>query len=276
MSNIEFRPKQTLGQNFLVDENVARKIVNFFSATPDDVVIEIGAGFGVLTKYLVQNSKHVIAVEIDRYLIERLKRKFSIQKNFTLVEGDFLKTDITELLLQSEISPFGSPTFKIGKEVRVIGNIPYHITSQVVFKIFEHRDFFKDMQLMIQREVAQRIVAKPRTKDYGILSVFSQFYSVPKLAFHVSPNVFNPKPDVESSVVRWDFENAPEFELKDMDLFRAIVRGSFNHRRKMLRKSLQQVTHISGKLNEVDFDLTKRPEELTVEQFVELSNLLSE
>ena len=119
-------------------------------------------------------------------------------------------------------------------------------------------------------------MAKPGTKDYGILSVFSQFYSKPKLEFHVSPNVFNPKPDVESSVISWDFENAPDFAVKDMQLFRAIVRGSFNHRRKMLRKSLQQVPGLSDKLARINFDLTKRPEELTVGEFVDLSNLLSD
>ncbi len=129
---------------------------------------------------------------------------------------------------------------------------------------------------MIQREVAQRIIAKPRTKDYGILSVFSQFYSKPKLIFGVSANVFNPKPDVESAVVNWDFENAPEFEVKDMELFRAIVRGSFNQRRKMLRKSLQQLPEISHKLGDLKFDLRKRPEELIVDEFVELSNFLSD
>lgn len=269
MTKPGFRPKQTLGQNFLLDENVSRKIVNSFSVTPDDVIVEIGAGFGALTKYLVADCKHLIAVEIDRYLIEELKRKFSPLANFSLVEGDFLKIDIQQYLLHPELA--GSAGL-----LRVIGNIPYHITSPVIFKIFEHRAFFKDLQLMIQREVGQRIIAKPSTKDYGILSVFSQFYSKPQLVFHVSRNVFKPKPDVESSVVNWDFENAPEFDVKDMELFRAIVRGSFNQRRKMLRKSLQKLPGISHKLTEIKFDLRKRPEELIVDEFVELSNLLSD
>lgn len=262
MTKIDFRPKQTLGQNFLVDENVARKIVNSFAATKDDVVVEIGAGLGVLTKYLVEDCKHLIAVEIDRHLIEKLKHQFSMLENFTLLEGDFLKMDF---------EPYFSE-----RPLRIIGNIPYHITSPVIFKIFEVRQFFKNLQLMIQREVGQRIVAKPSTKDYGILSVFSQFYSKPQLVFHVSPNVFKPKPDVESSVINWDFENAPEFQVKDMELFRAVVRSSFNQRRKMLRKSLQKLPEISHKLGEIKFDLRKRPEELIVDEFVELSNLLSD
>ncbi len=259
MNKLTFRPKQSLGQNFLVDENIARKIIKNLTPNPQDVIIEIGPGFGVLTKYVIPQVKQVIGVEIDRDLCRDLREQFSQFENFNLIEGDFLKTDLTQY-------------WEEGDPIRFLGNIPYHITSPVIFKIFQIRKFVSDMTLMIQREVAERIVAPPGGKDYGILSVFSQLYSAPKILFHVSKNVFKPKPDVDSSVIRWDFSKPENVDVENEEVFDKIVHLTFQQRRKMLRKSLQQIPDFPEYSDKISFDLEKRPEELSVSDFAELSN----
>jgi 16S rRNA (adenine1518-N6/adenine1519-N6)-dimethyltransferase len=256
-----FRPKKSLGQNFLVDENIARKIIRYLAPNPEDVVLEIGPGFGVLTKYLIPAVKHVFAVEIDRNLTKELKQRFAGEKTFKLIQGDFLEIDMAE--------------FYDGREkLKIIGNIPYHITSPVIFKIFNVREFVRDMILMIQREVAQRIVASPGSKEYGILSVFSQLYSEPQILFHVSKKVFSPKPEVDSSVVRWDFSKGLDVTVKSKEILDQVIHGVFQQRRKMLRRSLRNITNLSVNINNLNFDLERRPEDLGPEEIVELSNLI--
>ncbi len=258
MIDAAFRPKKSLGQNFLVDENIARKIIHHVAATPDDTIVEIGPGFGVLTKYLIPVSKRVIAVEIDRKLARHLAGQFGHPQNFILIQGDFLKKELAE--------------FSGGEKVRVLGNIPYHITSPVIFKVFAARHLVTDMILMIQKEVARRIVAQPGSKDYGILSVFSQLHSSPKILFSVSKNVFKPKPDVDSAVVRWDFSRPLAAVVSSYEILDSVVHATFQQRRKMLRKSLQQIIEVADHLDQIDFDLKKRPEELSPGEFVKLSN----
>jgi 16S rRNA (adenine1518-N6/adenine1519-N6)-dimethyltransferase len=254
-----FRPKKSLGQNFLVDENIARKIIHHFSPQPHDVAVEIGPGFGALTKYLIPSVQRVIAVEIDRKLARHLTSLFDSQQNFVLIEGDFLQQKLTDFADGSN-------------KLRVLGNIPYHITSPVIFKVFETRTLVADMTLMIQKEVAQRIVAQPGTKDYGILSVYSQLFAEPKNLFSVSKNVFKPKPDVDSTVVRWDFSKPANVAIGNFKILDQVIHATFQQRRKMLRKSLQQITNISHQIGQINFSLEKRPEELTPIEFVELSN----
>lgn len=259
MNKLTFRPKQSLGQNFLVDENTARKIIRKLTPNPQDLIIEIGPGFGVLTKYIIKQARKVIAIEIDAKLCENLRSRFGSSKNFTLVHGDFLKTELRNYL--EEKVP-----------IRFLGNIPYHITSPVIFKIFQIRQFVSDLTLMIQREVAERIVARPGGKEYGILSVFSQLYSQPKILFHVSKNVFKPKPDVHSSVLRWDFSKPEDVDVENEEVLDKVIHLTFQQRRKMLRKSLQQIPGFFEYSQKINFDLEKRPEELSAREFVELSN----
>jgi len=261
MNKRPFRPKQSLGQNFLQDDNVVRKIVRHMDIHPQDTVVEIGPGFGVLTEHLLSAVPSLVAVELDGYLFEKLKSRFE-EQNLKLIHGDFLKTDLRQFVPAD------------GK-LRVVGNIPYHITSPVIFKIFDERHYVRDLVLMIQREVAERIVAPPGNKSYGILSVFSQLYAEPKILFYVSRQVFNPKPDVESAVIRWDFERARQWDIHDEEMFRRVVRTSFQQRRKMLRRSLHPLFGSRATPEEIDFDLRKRPEQLTVAEFVELSNLMA-
>lgn len=263
MNRLTFRPKQSLGQNFLVDENIARKIIRLLTPKSEDVIIEIGPGFGVLTKYIIRAAQKVIAVEIDRDLAEQLRVEFGHVENLELIEADFLRFDLTE---------YFNPNYRL----RILGNIPYHITSPVIFKSFEIRKQIYDLTLMIQREVAERVVASPGNKDYGILSVFSQLYSEPEILFHVSRNVFKPKPDVDSSVLRWDFAKAVEPAVRNEELLRRIIKVTFQQRRKMLRKSLQQIPELAKMPDHCDFNLEKRPEALSPAEFVELTNMLAE
>lgn len=263
MNVLTFRPKKSLGQNFLVDENIARKIIKFVAPSPEDIVIEIGPGFGVLTKYLIPEVKKIVAVEIDRHLVRELESGFGQHENFELVAGDFLEFEIAAVAAG-------------GRTVRVLGNVPYHITSPVIFKIFDQRVFVRDMILMIQKEVARRIVAAPNSKDYGILSIFSQLYAEPRILFHVSKNVFKPRPEVDSSVVQWDFSKKKGAGIRNEDILRQVVRGTFQQRRKMLRKSLSHLATLPVDTDRLEMNLERRPEELYPPEFVELSNQIAE
>lgn len=262
MTGPEIRPKQSLGQNFLIDENVARKIVNSIAPKPEDTIVEIGPGFGSLTKYLCNSCKRLISVEIDRRLLPGLRERFGSSSHFELVHADFLKFALSDLAEDGKI--------------RLVGNIPYQITSQVVFKAFDARAIVSDLTIMIQREVAERIIAQPHTKAYGILSVFSQLLSEPRILFHVSRNVFKPRPDVDSSIVRWDFSKSHDESIRDFHVLDKVIHTSFGQRRKMLRKSLQQMSGFSNISSYVNLDLERRPEALTPAEFVDLSNRITE
>ncbi|MBC8185020.1 ribosomal RNA small subunit methyltransferase A [candidate division KSB1 bacterium] len=256
------KPKKSLGQNFLKDENVAKKIVAALSIKPDDFVLEIGAGTGVLTKYLVHSGATVIAVEIDKNLFKILENEFPDQKNVTLYQEDFLKLSFKEILGDS-------------KGWKVIGNLPYVITSPVLFKIFESSFFFDKAVFMMQKEVAQRIAATPNSKEYGILSIQSQYYADVKKLFDVSRNVFFPVPEVTSSVVEFVFKQNSELNKSEERIFRHVVRKVFSQRRKMLRNSLKTVTDFEINLDQLNFDLKQRPEQLTVSEFINLSKQIA-
>jgi 16S rRNA (adenine1518-N6/adenine1519-N6)-dimethyltransferase len=255
------KPKQSLGQNFLVDDNIARNIVRELHLSADDVVVEIGPGQGALTKHLVGAAKKLIAVEVDGRVVEELRNKFE-SPGVTILHGDFLEVDLPGLMEQS------------GRRLRLVGNIPYHLTSSILFKAFEERRALVDCTLMIQREVARRISARRGTKEYGILSVFTTFYGSPKILFNVSPNCFYPRPNVTSTVITIALH--PELPAAvDQKLFATVVKTTFGKRRKTLRNSLKflpfeedVVLRIIGGL---DFPLEKRPEELSTEEFIELT-----
>ncbi len=258
MHHIPAHPKKSLGQNFLKDENIARKIIASLNLKPGDCVLEIGSGTGILTKYLVQSATKVVGVEIDRNLVAQLLSRYSSATNFLLYQNDILKVSFEEILT--------------GKQCwKAVANLPYHITSPVLFKLIERRHFFESATLMVQKEVAQRMVAKPSTKAYGILSVFSQYYAETKILFDVSKHVFFPKPDVTSAVVRLEFNKPGLLDENEEPVFRQIVRGTFNQRRKMLRNSLLSIPALNINIDQLNFDLKQRPEQLSVSDFVKLT-----
>ncbi len=251
-------PKKSLGQNFLRDANIARKIVRAIHVQPTDLLLEIGPGQGALTKYLVGSCKKTIGVEIDRRAAELLRETFGSQ--LELLQTDVLAVDLRRVAANENA------------RIRIVGNIPYYITSEILFWMFEQWESVSDATLMMQLEVAQRLCSKPKTKEYGILSVATQFYSKPEILFKVSRNAFFPRPDVDSAVVRLVMKRAvPEC---NRDLFHTLVRSTFGKRRKTLRNGLRSMGFDDQVLAELPVDLGRRAEELTVNEFVELTRML--
>lgn len=255
------RPKKSLGQNFLHDANVSQKIVRLFNPQPTNHVIEIGPGKGALTSLLLNTLPHLTVVELDDELIAELQAQFG--DKLSIVHNNILNVAITDL--QSD------PLQKL----RLIGNIPYNITSPILFHVIDSASVVKDFVVMMQAEVAQRLVAKPRTKEYGIPSIFLQYYCAPKILFSVSRNSFFPIPSVSSTIVHLDFEKPFSPQATNDMLFRKIVRGTFGTRRKTLRNGLKNLNIPISELEKLSVDLDRRPEELSVSEFVCLANELT-
>ena len=210
--------------------------------------------------------KKLVAVEIDRNLAGRLEEEFGSCSNCRIVQSDFLKYNFADF---------------DEKQIRVIGNIPYNITSPIFFKIIENRNIVKDLTMLIQKEVAQRIVSRPNTKDYGILAVFSQVFAQVKILMHVPRTVFSPKPKVESSLVQWVFTEQRAKDILDMELFKKIVKQAFGKRRKTLKNALLgsdlgfNEGQILVALERADIDPRRRAETISVEGFVALAKALN-
>jgi 16S rRNA (adenine1518-N6/adenine1519-N6)-dimethyltransferase len=254
-------PRKSLGQNFLRDENICRKIIASVNPQPLDVVLEIGPGEGALTKYLDGKVDHLVVVDVDKRVVDHLK---DVAPGVTAMHEDILRVDLAAL---SHIH---------GKPLRVVGNIPYNITSPILFHLLSHRFAVSDATLMVQREVAERLVAQCGTKDYGILSVFFQLFTSVELLFNVSRNAFYPKPDVTSSVIQFTMLSQPAVHVADERFFRSMIRSVFGKRRKMLRSSLKYFCDEWGLALPDNEDLTKRPEDLSIGALAELSNVLLE
>ncbi|HEX9614836.1 MAG TPA: 16S rRNA (adenine(1518)-N(6)/adenine(1519)-N(6))-dimethyltransferase RsmA [Bacteroidota bacterium] len=250
-------PRKSLGQNFLRDENVARKIVEHLNPKRDDILLEIGPGTGALTEHLAGTVRSFIAVEIDERSMELLRGRFQ--------NVEFLLKDILEVRLRDIHDRFG-------RKIRIAGNIPYYITSEILFWLLDQRLWVEDALLMMQWEVARRLTARPRTKDYGILSVVTQLYAAPAIAFRVSRNSFFPRPAVDSAIVHLQIR--PHVSLHDEQLLRNVVRGTFGKRRKTLMNGLKYMGYAEDRLKSLDFDLGRRPEELSVDEFLELTSKL--
>lgn len=257
----QVRPKKNLGQHFLTDLDIARRIADTVDACADIPVLEVGPGMGVLTQYLIEKPRELKVVEIDTesvdYLHEHMPRLHG-----NIIGEDFLRMDLTTL--------FG------GRQFVLTGNYPYDISSQIFFKMLDNKDLIPCCTGMIQREVAQRMASAPGTKAYGILSVLIQAWYDVEYLFTVDENVFNPPPKVKSAVIRMTRNGMQDLGC-DERLFRRLVKTVFNQRRKMLRVSLRPI--FSGSLPAPEFFaqpmMTMRPEQLTITQFVELTNLVA-
>ncbi len=249
-------PKKHLGQHFLNDQNIARKISETLSYSGYNNVLEVGPGTGVLTKYLVEKPLQITAMEVDRDSIAYLKAHF-LNSNLHVVEQDILKSDLN--------------SFFKGESVAIIGNFPYNISTQIVFKALEHRNIIPEFSGMFQKEVAQRICQPPGSKAYGILSVLTQAFYHAEYLFTVPPGVFNPPPKVDSGVLRLTRKEKYRLQCDEALLFR-VVKTAFNQRRKTLRNSLKSF-ELSDKLKE-DSIFGLRPEQLSVSKFVELTQKL--
>lgn len=254
----QVRPKKNLGQHFLTDLSIARRIADTVDACPDLPVLEVGPGMGVMTQYLVEKPRPFKVVEIDRESVEYLKGTLFKGDESPIIEGDFLRMDLSKV--------FGGAQFVL------TGNYPYDISSQIFFKMIDNRELIPCCTGMIQHEVAQRIASQPGNKAYGILSVLIQAWYDVEYLFMVDETVFNPPPKVKSAVIRMTRNQTQQLGC-DEQLFKRVVKTVFNQRRKMLRVSLKQLVNDLSSVSDHPF-MTLRPEQLTIPQFVELANLV--
>ena len=224
--NFHFQKK--FGQNFLIDERVLDRIISASEITKEDCVLEIGPGIGTMTQYLAERAGTVTAVEIDRALIPILEETLCDYSNVTVIHGDILKFDINQLVQEKNG----------GRPIKVVANLPYYITTPIIMGLFEKQVPLKSITVMVQREVAERMQAQPGTKDYGALSLAVQYYAKAEVVANVPPNCFIPRPSVGSAVVRLLRHETPPVQTKDEARMFALIRASFNQRRKTLVNSL--------------------------------------
>lgn len=262
------RLTKSLGQNFLTDINVVSRIVDTAEITKDDMVIEIGPGVGSMTGELASRAGKVIAVEIDRHLIPALKDNLKAFSNLEIINEDIMKVSVADITNNKD-----------NMRLKVVANLPYYITTPIIMKLLEEDNDIEQMVFMVQKEVAQRMVAKPGGKDYGALSVAVQYYAQPEKVFDVPPHCFIPQPEVDSTIIKLKRNTTPPVVLKNKDLFFKVVKASFGQRRKTLlnalsnfggfNKSKEEIRNI---LNAVNIDGNLRGETLSIEQFAALSN----
>jgi 16S rRNA (adenine1518-N6/adenine1519-N6)-dimethyltransferase len=254
----KFRPKKKLGQAFLTYPPIADQLVTALSLSPEDEVLEIGSGKGILTERLVQKAKYVYAVEIDKRLVLQLKEKLAQYQNLEIINQDILTYDLAGL-----------------PRIKIIGNIPYSVSSQIIFYLLRNRNFWDIAVLTLQKEFAERILAKPGTKEYGALTVIFNLYTEAKKLFNIPPAYFKPKPKVLSTAVLIKSRSEPLFQVADEAFFARVVKQAFSQRRKTLLNNLHASLRIDkDELQRLGIDLTRRAETLTLAEFVVLSERL--
>ena len=263
--------QKKFGQNFLIDKNILEKIVDAAHVTANDCVLEIGPGIGTMTQYLAERAKNVIAVEVDKNLIPVLQDTLSSYNNVTIINQDILKTDLHRI-----IEEHGG-----GRPVKVAANLPYYITTPIIMALFENHIALQNITIMVQKEVADRMQAEPGTKNYGALSLAVQYYAKPEIIVKVPASCFIPKPNVDSTVIRLTKYEKPPVAVWDEAYLFAVIRASFNQRRKTLVNGLAGAPvlgvnkeEIAGVLAQMGLPAAIRGETLTLEQFTELSNSL--
>lgn len=272
LNRYNLKAKKKFGQNFLVDENVLDNIVNGSDIASEDVVIEIGPGLGNLTEKLLEKAKKVIAFEIDKDMCEILENRFQNVSNFILLNEDVLKVDIKEVLNKYGVE---------NEKVKLVANLPYYITTPIMFKIFENTNCIDSMTIMVQKEVADRIVAKTKSKDYGVLTINTKFYGEATKLFDVPNNAFVPAPNVTSAVVKiaiWQ-----RYFVSNKETLFKLVKASFAQRRKKLINSLENSnafdvtkTELKSILENNGITENARAEEIELETYINVANELEE
>lgn len=269
-----FRFKKSLGQNFIIDHNIIANIVKTASLSKEDLVVEIGPGIGSLTEELTAEAGQVIAVEIDKQLIEVLKDTLQGKSNLEIINSDILKLDLDELAAGYGV--WG----KKGKAYKVVANLPYYITTPVIMHLLENNFNISEIVIMIQKEVADRIAAQPGTKDYGALSLALQYYTEAEIVLKVPRTVFMPRPEVDSSVLRLKRRVRPPVEVEKEEVFFRTIKAAFSQRRKTLLNALSSGLGLDKKLltgvmADAGIDFERRGETLTLVEFAKLSNQIS-
>lgn len=267
--NFTFQKKY--GQNFLIDSNVLEKIMDAAEIGKDDCVVEIGPGIGTMTQYLAERAGEVVAVEIDKNLIPILTETLADYKNVSIINEDILKVDLNRIVEEKNG----------GRPVKIVANLPYYITTPIIMGLFENHVPVKSITVMVQKEVADRMQVGPGTKDYGALSLAVQYYAKPEIVAIVPPNCFIPRPNVASAVIRLTCHEKKPVEVKNEKGMFALIRASFNQRRKTLANSLSNAQNLSltreqvtEALESMQLSPTIRGEALTLEQFAALADIL--
>ncbi|HWO94939.1 MAG TPA: 16S rRNA (adenine(1518)-N(6)/adenine(1519)-N(6))-dimethyltransferase RsmA [Bacillus sp. (in: firmicutes)] len=268
-----FTFKKSLGQNFLIDTNILHRIVDYAEVTEYTGAIEIGPGIGALTEQLAKRAKKVVAFEIDQRLLPILKDTLSPYSNVKVIHQDILKADVHNVIASE---------FDGVEDLMVVANLPYYVTTPILMKLLEEKIPVRGIVVMLQKEVADRIAAKPGTKDYGSLSIAIQYYTEAETVMVVPKTVFNPQPNVDSAVLRLIKRPNPIVEVKDEHFFFSVVRASFGQRRKTILNNLtsnlsfgkEKKQAIEQSLHEVGIDPKRRGETLSIEEFATLSDAL--
>ncbi|MDD5969681.1 MAG: 16S rRNA (adenine(1518)-N(6)/adenine(1519)-N(6))-dimethyltransferase RsmA [Candidatus Fimousia sp.] len=268
----DFAFQKKYGQNFLIDAHVLDKIIAAADVGPEDFVLEIGPGIGTMTQYLAEHAREVAAVEIDTHLIPILEDTLQDYDNVTIINEDILKLDINALAQEKNQ----------GRPIKVVANLPYYITTPIIMGLFESGVPVENITVMVQKEVAGRMQVGPGTKDYGALSLAVQYYAEPYLVANVPPNCFMPRPKVGSAVIRLTRHKEKPVQVKDENFMFRLIRASFNQRRKTLQNGLNNCAELAvtkaqvvEALEKMGLPATVRGEKLTLEQFAQLSDLLS-
>ncbi|NLS44385.1 MAG: ribosomal RNA small subunit methyltransferase A [Firmicutes bacterium] len=273
----KIRPRKNLGQNFLINPEILEVISGAAELTKSDTVLEIGAGTGVLTEMLSQKAYRVTAVELDEKLVLGLQKKFSAYPNVKIVKGDFLQLSLTDLVNSGTL---------ISEKSKVVANLPYYITSPIILKLLNHTKLFERLVILVQKEVAERIVSAPGCKNYGAFSVAVQYFSDPEIIAFVPPEAFWPQPKVDSAVVRVLIRKIPRVQPLDEKMFFSVVRGGFAKRRKTIFRALVMAGKIFPELalvkeesikrilTEVGVDSKRRAETLTLEEFSKIADAI--
>lgn len=252
--------RKRFGQNFLHDQNIIYQIISHLTIQANDHWLEIGPGQGALTQPILKSGTKLDVIELDRDLVDILKDKFAHHPNLTLHSGDALRFNISGL-----VEP--------GKQLRVVGNLPYNISTPLVFHLLDHVNVIQDMTFMLQSEVVERLCANPGSKSYGRLSIMVGYYCQAEALFNVPPEAFDPIPKVNSAIVRLT-PRTPAISANNMELFRKIVAQAFTQRRKTMRNALRD--WVSEPIfHELNIDPSRRPETLSINEFVQISNALN-
>lgn len=271
LQKYKFNFQKRYGQNFLIDAHVMQKIITSADIAKDEFILEIGPGIGTMTQFLCENAGFVAAVEIDQNLIPILQDTLSGYDNVDIINDDILEVDIRQLVKEKNGE----------RPIKVVANLPYYITTPIIMGLFESHVPLQSVTVMVQKEVAERMQAKPGTKDYGALSLAVQYYAQPEIAAHVPQNCFMPRPKVGSAVICLKCHKEPPVQVKDEKLMFDLIRASFNQRRKTLLNGLNNFPNISLSKEQIQECIEKlgvsasvRGETLTLEQFARLSDFV--
>lgn len=258
------RANKRLGQNFLINEQIIKEIIEKSNINENDTVLEIGPGLGSLTKELIKNAKKVIAVELDENMVNILKARFDNQ-NLEIINDDILKLDLNEI------------TKKYGK-IKIVANLPYYITTPIIMKLLEEEYDIETITVMVQKEVGERLCAIPGGKEYGAITLTVNYYSNAKIIINVPKNNFIPSPEVDSCVIKLDILKVPPIELKDKKRFFRLIKNAFSQRRKTINNSLASgefsKEDILKVLNKLNIDIKLRAEDLSIQDFANITNEL--